>query len=289
VPLRVFLVPMIGTGTREDPHRAKYGRDPVVVRAGAVRISRQDEAVLLIDAPQAYLDQVEAQPDVMVITTPANIDLSLTQGQVDAIKAALEARQIPAHWLNAGDTRRTVIRMVCHMAFLNQRLEGIFLRPFHEQIHAWLLGGGMVGIGGVTAPPTNQQELRAQGQLLMALTFAELPTGVQQFLIDVRDRQGWTNQELGMTAQSTVREILRAMEVQGVGWKRRLARHGMTLDSTWNQLPQTFRDELREVVESFGFDPERLSLAGSTSLRHILRVFAELFQAQSVHFAGVEV
>lgn len=280
---------MTGTGTRTDPYRAQFANDPSVVRHGCLRFSRQSDCLLMLDAPQTYLNTVAGSAGVQLVATPANIDNALTAGQATTIRNALEARQIPAAWVVAGLTRREVIRTVAHMAFLNQRLEGIFLRPFHSRIETWLQNGGMVGIRGVTAPPANAEELKQHGKLLLGTTYGELPANVQQFLLDVRDRQGWTNQDLGLTAQSTVREILRAMGAQGVGWQRRLARHGLTLDSTWTQLPAAFQDELREVVEDFGFDPQALGLSGASTLRQILRTFADQFQNEPIEIGGVTV
>jgi hypothetical protein len=79
------------------------------------------------------------------------------------------------------------------------------------------------------------------------------------------------------------------MGSQGVGIRRRLARHGLTLDSTWAAFPQTLRDELREIVEDFGFDPVALGLSGASQLRQILKTFADQFSNKPVILAGVAV
>ncbi len=54
---------------------------------------------------EAYLD---ALPDVLAI--PANLDTVITAGQVAGIRSALQAREIPGSWVNAGDTYRQAMR-----------------------------------------------------------------------------------------------------------------------------------------------------------------------------------
>jgi hypothetical protein len=289
--VELFVVPMIGDGTRAVPYRARYSADPAVVRHGCIRYSKQDDCIVLLDAPQAYLDGVAAQPDAVRICTEAQLDNVLTAPQRTAVGNALEAREIPAGWLNAGDTWRVVIRTVCHIFFVNQRLEGTFAAPIHNQIETWLRAGGLAQVAGFESePPASTPVLvRAQGRITLGLTFSQLPTAAQNYLLQVRDRQGWTNNELGLTAASTVRQIITAMGRQGVGVRRRLARHGLTLNSQWNTFPAALQDELREVVQTFGFDPVALGFSGASTLRQILKTFADQFAEHPVIIAGAVV
>ncbi len=120
-----FIVPMVGTGTREDAFRGKYGKSPEVVSRGTIRFARQDAlAVVMFEAPQAYLDSVSVKPDALRISTEAALDQPLTVGQANSIVARLEANDVPAQWINPGDTGRELIRGIVGMFLFSQRLEG---------------------------------------------------------------------------------------------------------------------------------------------------------------------
>lgn len=56
-------------------------------------------------AHEAYLDTL---PDVLAI--PSDLDAAITAGQVAGIRSALQARDIPGSWINAGDTYRQAMR-----------------------------------------------------------------------------------------------------------------------------------------------------------------------------------
>ena len=58
--VRLYLMPMIGTGTRQDPFTGKYVNDLEVIRSGCIRYSRVDSAICLIEAPANYLNSVGA-------------------------------------------------------------------------------------------------------------------------------------------------------------------------------------------------------------------------------------
>ena len=172
---------MVGSGTREDPFRGKYQRDGAVTRAGCLRFSRTDHAIVMIEAPQAYLDTVANDPECRLLATPATIDNALTQGQVNAVKSFLEANGIPGHWLAAGETRRQALRGIAGMFLFAQRLEGRF-------------GTGLLAKA-------------AQRGINLDSTWAEFPQALKDELLDVRDSFGWTN--LSVTNTSTMREILK--------------------------------------------------------------------------------
>ncbi len=188
MPVNLFLLPMTGTGTRADPWRGKYSKHPQVTRRSNIRYSNQDDAIVLIQAPQAYLDSVAAEPDATLLATQDNIDEQLTVGQANAAKIIFEDAFIPDLFINAGDTRREVIRGVVGMFLFSQRMEGIF----GEGWKAKAKNAGMT----------------------MDSTWQDFPQVLQSGLITVRDDWGWTNAEVGVTNTSTAREILKAISDQ---------------------------------------------------------------------------
>lgn len=72
-------------------------------------------------------------PDVLAI--PANLDATVTAGNINAIQNALEARNIPATWVNVGDSYRVVLREIAGYFQYMQRLTGITgLNPLTQGI-----------------------------------------------------------------------------------------------------------------------------------------------------------
>lgn len=71
-------------------------------------------------AQQTYLAGLA---DVQAI--PANIDNTVTAGQVQNIRDRLEAFDLPGTWVNVGDSYRVVLREVCGYMQFMQRLTAI--------------------------------------------------------------------------------------------------------------------------------------------------------------------
>jgi hypothetical protein len=188
MPTELFLVPMIGTGAGNDRWRGKYTRllppdDPSITGNSNVRYSRLDVSLSLIRASQTYLDFVASQPDATRIATADNIDDTLTVGQANAAKIIFEDAFIPAQLINAGDTRREVVRSLIGMFIFSQRLEHRF-------------GAGW--------------RARAQAN---GLTLGSIWSAFPQ-VINIRDSYGFTNTQLGVTNTSTMRQILKAISNQ---------------------------------------------------------------------------
>jgi hypothetical protein len=192
VAIELFLIPMEGTGVfPTDPFRPKYigvPKSPQINRFGALRYGVEDSAIVMIDAPNGFLNSVRSQPDVTSLARANNIDNTLTAGQANAAKTIFEGAFIPGQFINAGDTRRQVIRGLAGMFLFSQRIEGKF-------------GGNW------------KKKAQARGVSLDS-TFANFPQVLKDELISVRDENGWTNQGLGVTNQSTMREILKAISDQ---------------------------------------------------------------------------
>ena len=136
MPIEMFLVPMIGTGSDgnggvepEDPYRAKYLFETPAPRRGVGICSSSrgvDIALMVIETTQANLDNIAAQPDTVRVATGDTIDSTLTVGQASAVKAIFENLKIPQGFANAGDTRRTVVRRLLGFMMFNSRLSAKF-------------------------------------------------------------------------------------------------------------------------------------------------------------------
>lgn len=186
--IELFLVPMEGSGTTTDPWRGKYVDDPQVGASGCIRYSRQDHAICMIDAPQAYLNSVAAQSDATRLATASNIDQVLTSQQANTAKTVFDDAFIPGQFINAGDTRREVIRGVVGMFLFSQRMEGA-------------LGEGW------------KAKAQARGVTLDS-TWNTFPQVLKNEFIAIRDSFGWTMADLGVDTSSTLREILQAISQQ---------------------------------------------------------------------------
>jgi hypothetical protein len=126
---------------------------------------------------------------------PANLDSAPSAAQITAVQTFLEAHNIPAHWLISGMTWRTIVRDVVSVFLFMQRYHG--------------LGGSPVFSAGTT----------------LDSTFGSLPAGVRQGLQQAAADQSFDTS--GLTAASTLREILRAM---GQQWGARpIVIHGVSI------------------------------------------------------------
>lgn len=181
-----FLVPMIGTGSRQDPYRAKYS--DLVDSHGSIRYSRADHAIAMFDADQSVLDGIAAEADATRLATETNLDDTLTAGQANAAKTIFEAAFIPGQFINAGDTRREAIRGVVGMFLFSQRLEGRFGEGWRAKAQA----------RGIT----------------LDSTWTEFPQVLKNEFLEIRDDHGWNNTDLNVSASSTLREILQAVSNQ---------------------------------------------------------------------------
>lgn len=82
-------------------------------------------------AHETYLDGL---PDVLAI--PADLDTQITAGQVAGIRSALQAREIPGNWINAGDTYRQAIReTIWVFSFMQEYTQFAGFNPIAEGVN----------------------------------------------------------------------------------------------------------------------------------------------------------
>lgn len=156
------------------------------MRFACVHSAGPETYLVLLDAPQPYLDSVAGQADAMRIATEGTIDATLTAAQATAVKGVLETLDIPGEFANTGDTRRTVIRRVIGQFLFSQRMEARFGEGWRTRARA-------VGI-------------------TLDSTWTSFPQALKDVFIDVRDDFGWG--DLGVTGSSTLREILGVISQQ---------------------------------------------------------------------------
>jgi len=136
-----YVVPMIGTGTRENPFRGKYTRDPAITAIDCKRYSRTSVAICYIEATQTYLDFVTAQPDADFLTTLAGLNDEIGGANVNSTRSLFETLNIPGNWISANDSWREVIRGIVGEFSLSQRHEGVHGIGLYEDLEA--NGGGL--------------------------------------------------------------------------------------------------------------------------------------------------
>lgn len=143
MPRSVFFVPMVGTGVRDDPFRAKYQSPSdlsqpatAVSNSGNLRYSRISRAILMLDAQQAYLDLVAAQPDADFWFAETGIDAEIGGQRNNQFRSLLDPLGIPATWVNANNNWREITRGIAGMFLFAQRHEGLNDRGFFEDLEA---------------------------------------------------------------------------------------------------------------------------------------------------------
>lgn len=115
-----YLLPIVGTGTRQDPIRPKYVRELGVAWSMCQFV---ETAIVWADTSPAQEATLGANADVRVIPPLDN------QVAVLATQQALEDMNMPAQWVTSAMTYRTVLRVTVGMAQLLQRASSIFGAP----------------------------------------------------------------------------------------------------------------------------------------------------------------
>lgn len=151
MPREIFLLPMIGDGTSGNSFRPRYASDTLATTEfpvglgvpfgqGNIRYSRTSVAVTMIDGPQAYLDEVAAQPDADRWVSEADLDTEIPGQRVNQLRTTLEDLNVPGTWISANDNWRETIRTVTGMFLFSQRHEG--LTEPSVGFFEWLEGAG---------------------------------------------------------------------------------------------------------------------------------------------------
>jgi len=127
--IRIYIMPLIGDGSRENPRRPKY-RD-LADGFGSIRYGEEGIVLCAFRLTQESHDIIKVDPDVMAL--PEDIDTTMSQNAVDIAQAFLEDNYIPGNWISTNNTFRQVLRVTAGCFLYTQRyvrlagVEKIFL------------------------------------------------------------------------------------------------------------------------------------------------------------------
>jgi hypothetical protein len=136
-----------------------------------------DQAIMCTYISAADHATVSANSDVLAL--PVHIDTTMSAGAVSAAQTFLETYNIPANWINTGDTYRATLRITTAFFLFMQRTTGI-------------LGHG------ITLPGNWAN-----------LTMANVPVDIRDAMAAAADSFGYDYS--WVTDSTTVRQVLKGM------------------------------------------------------------------------------
>ena len=179
--IRFYILPIEVVENRRGPKYFKWRFDPdppgIDCPWSMKDYGSIDQAVLVADIAAADHAALVLNADVMAL--PLNLDSNMNAGAVNTAKTFLEAAGVPAGWVNAGVTYRSVLRTVTALFLFMQRVTAILGRPVT-----------------VTQAGLNTQ-------------VGNLPADVRDALAQAADEQGFDR--TGITGTTTVRQVLKMM------------------------------------------------------------------------------
>jgi hypothetical protein len=182
---RLYIVPRIGTGTHDDPYRAKYfGDGTVPERYSATYYGFEPLAFVVADLSAADQATITAFTDARIL--PTDLSQNLTGAQVTATSSYLEGVGIPAGWITTSLTWTQVLRVILGIFSFMQRMSVLY-SDANGGAHVSIFGGGAT----------------------LDSTFGSLPTAVRTAMIAAAQDQGIST--AGLQAGTTIRVILKAL------------------------------------------------------------------------------
>lgn len=121
---RLYLVPIVGAGTKPDPRRPKYFADGTIT-APWTGMDYGIEAWMVVGADLSTQDDltVTGEPDAFAL--PFDLSQPLTSQQVTNVQNKLEAIKLPANWVDTTFTWQQVVRIVLGILLFMQRFSAI--------------------------------------------------------------------------------------------------------------------------------------------------------------------
>ena len=180
MPMVNITVPRVG---RAPKYQSEFGSLPW---QGPVDYGSQDACFIAIDADATTQATLAAHADDLAV--PANLDATLTAGQVTTTQNALEALTIPAGWVNTSRTWRVVCRVVIGMFILNQRY--------------WVISGNELGNG----------RRSIFDNVNLSNTVSQIPAQARAWLDQAATSMGLDTS--GITGSMTIRQMLQNLGLQ---------------------------------------------------------------------------
>ena len=182
---RLYLVPIVGTGTKDDPRRPKYfAGAPVVGDWSGMDYGFEPVMVVGADLSPSEDNYVVGQGDVTAL--PFDLAPTLTSGQVTAVHNVLETLNLPAGWVTTSLSWLAIVRTVLGMFSFLQRFGQLYAAQ-----------------NGVPPPSI------FAGGVTLNTTFGSLPLAVRTALLATADSFGIPT--TGLTGSTTIRVILKNM------------------------------------------------------------------------------
>ena len=175
--LNLYVMPIIGTGTKQDQRRPKYETTFQAFAWGMYDYGNEPWCLVgVVDIDAATDASLTANADCLGL--PTNLNQTLTSTQRTRVSNALENANIPGTWVTTSNTWRDVVLFVGAVCQFAQRYQGGTC-------------GGQWFTGGVT----------------LATTFGALSAAIQQCLLDAASSFNFDTS--GLTSGTTLRAILR--------------------------------------------------------------------------------
>lgn len=137
--IRVYLMPVIeaerGNATRRIP---KYLSLVDGTKSTFIRYGQEDVGLFIDNSSDAASAAISANSDVR--TFPVDLDTVVTNGPRTQIVNALEALNVPAHWVANGQTFRVVFRRLAGVFQLLQNVQGRGLRFLQASLDSPISG-----------------------------------------------------------------------------------------------------------------------------------------------------
>lgn len=173
--IRFYIVPKTGTGVDPfDGYRPRYVSD---LNVGWVGLDYGDEPTFLVGADVTTAQHTSLVANADVTAAPADLGVTVG-GNLASVQAALEARNIPSHWVTADMPYKRVLWGIGCIMLLAQRADFRFFET------------------GVT----------------LNTTIAQLTTAQRTRLQNLADALGMDRS--GVTGSTTMRQALRLLAQQ---------------------------------------------------------------------------
>lgn len=180
---RLYIVPIIGDGTKGNSRRPKYFSDLTVDWSA---MDYGFEPVMFVGADLSVSDDnfIIGQEDVTAL--PFDLSPHLTSNQAQVTRGVLEDLNLPSQWVNTTLTWLEVVRTVLGMFSYLQRFSAVYAENTGN------------------APPS----IFSSGVTLNT-TFGSLPIAVQTAMIETAEEFGIST--VGLSSGTTLRVILKTM------------------------------------------------------------------------------